>query len=74
MQDGEVIELDSEEDDNDHGVYFKTWYSERLEKWESQYPSAFDKCIKESLSNLGSDETNNRRDAVKMALGKVLEY
>ncbi|KAL9929308.1 HEAT repeat containing 1 homolog l(2)k09022 [Glossina fuscipes fuscipes] len=73
LQDSGVIELDSEEDDNDHSVYFKSWYSERLQKWESQYPSAFDKCIKESLSNLGSEETNKRRDAIKMALGYRLQ-
>uniref|UniRef100_A0A1A9WXC5 HEAT repeat-containing protein 1 n=1 Tax=Glossina brevipalpis TaxID=37001 RepID=A0A1A9WXC5_9MUSC len=76
LRDTELIELDSDEDDNAResaDTYFKSWYSERLQKWERQYPSAFDKVIKASLPNLDVQETNNRRDAIKMALGYRLQ-
>uniref|UniRef100_A0A1A9W0J3 Uncharacterized protein n=1 Tax=Glossina brevipalpis TaxID=37001 RepID=A0A1A9W0J3_9MUSC len=64
------IELDSGEDDNARAsadTYFKSGYAERLQRWERQYPLAFDIVIKEPLSNLKLQETNNGRDARKMS-------
>lgn len=76
MNDGDIIELDSDDDEDmssANNAQFQSWYSEYLHKLERQYPAAFDLTIKEALSNSKEEGSANRRKAVKMALGKFVE-
>lgn len=76
LNDGDVIELDSEDDENmpqSGSVDFQSWYSQYLHKLERQYPTAFDLTIKESLSNK-QEISLNRSKAIKMALGKFFTF
>lgn len=74
LNDGDVIELDSEDDDVHMplagNVNFHSWYSQYLHKLEKQYPTAFDLTVKDSLSNNKKEISSNRRKAIKMALSK----
>lgn len=72
MLDGDIIELDSEDDDvTMTSTNFHSWYSSYLHKLERQYPTAFDMTIKESLSSKEKENANGRSIAIKMALGKI---
>uniref|UniRef100_A0A1I8QA80 HEAT repeat-containing protein 1 n=1 Tax=Stomoxys calcitrans TaxID=35570 RepID=A0A1I8QA80_STOCA len=73
LKDGDVIELDSEEDEAMPNVNFQSWYSDYLHKLERQYPTAFDLTIKESLSSKNLENSVNRSKALKMALGYRLQ-
>lgn len=75
LNDGDIIELDSEDDEEMPqmgSVDFQSWYSAYLNKLERQYPTAFDLTIKESLSSLDKSNSSNRKQALKMALGKFI--
>ncbi|XP_075149829.1 HEAT repeat containing 1 homolog l(2)k09022 [Haematobia irritans] len=73
LKHGDVIELDSDEDEAMPNVNFQSWYSDYLHKLERQYPTAFDITIKESLSNKNMENSANRSKAIKMALGYRLQ-
>ncbi|KAM7353776.1 HEAT repeat containing 1 homolog l(2)k09022 [Cochliomyia hominivorax] len=76
LNDGDIIELDSEDDENmpqAGNVDFQSWYSQYLHKMERQYPTAFDLTIKESLSRNKEQTSSNRSKAIKMALGYRLQ-
>ncbi|XP_065355834.1 HEAT repeat-containing protein 1 homolog [Calliphora vicina] len=77
LNDGDIIELDSEDDDVNMplagNVHFQSWYSQYLHKLEKQYPTAFDLTIKDSLSNNEKQVSINRRKAIKMALAYRLQ-
>lgn len=67
--DSEVIELDS--DDDDDAIPFKSqditlWYSEILKMLERRYPMAFDLVVK----NVMTSNPRRKRNGLKNVLGK----
>lgn len=75
LSDGDIIELDSEDDEQMPqvgSVDFQSWYSAYLHKLERQYPTAFDLTIKESLSSTNNQSSSNRKQALKMALSRFI--
>ncbi|CAD6997882.1 unnamed protein product [Ceratitis capitata] len=68
LQDGDMIELSSDEEMEDESSSFRAWYSDYLRKLERKYPVAFDLTIKDGLSS-NSQEFASNRGVLKMALG-----
>lgn len=68
LVDGEIIELDSDEEMPDVSADFQSWYSDYLRQLEHQYPAAFDNTIKDALQS-NEKGSKNRNHALKMALG-----